>query len=118
MFNQQLRTGILEDLYKKNEEVIKDKDDQITMLEKEVIRYRSQESESGDISKELKVEHANVTEFSLMYTPIHNLQEGKTDTIFLAYARFIRRPSNSEVKRIEEWLKVRTKAKVLKLVVQ
>lgn len=118
IFNQQLRTGILEDLYKKNEEIIKDKDDQISMLEKEVIRYRSQESESGDISKELKVEHANVTEFSLMYTPIHNLADNKTDTIFLAYAKFNRRPSNSEVKRIEEWLKVRTKAKAIKLVVQ
>lgn len=118
IFNQQLRTGILEDLYKKNEEIIKDKDDQISMLEKEVIRYRSQESESGDISKELKVEHANVTEFSLMYTPIHNLADNKTDTIFLAYAKFNRRPSNSEVKRIEEWLKVRTKAKAIKLVVE
>lgn len=117
-FNQQLRTGILEDLYKKNEELIQDKDARIALLEKEIIKYRSQESQSVDIGNELKVEHSSVSEFSLSITPIYDFQTNKIDTVYLAYVRFKRRPPSSEVKRLEKWLKVRTKAESLKLIVQ
>jgi len=54
----------------------------------------------------------------LARSPIYNLQTAKTDTAFLAYARFSRRPSSREAKRIEDWLKVRTKNNSLRLLVQ
>lgn len=116
--NQQLRTGILEDLYRKNEDIIRDKDARIAVLEKEVLRYRTLNSQSADIGKELKIQYPALTEFSLSSSPVYNVQTMKPDTAFLAYARFGRRPSSAEIKRIEEWLKVRTKTQKLRLVMQ
>ncbi|GAB3175081.1 TIGR00341 family protein [Telluribacter humicola] len=116
--NQQLRTGILEDLYRKNEDVIRDKNARISLLEDEVLRYRTLNSQSADIGKELKIQHPGLAEFSLSSSPVYNLETMKPDTAFLAYARFSRRPTTAEIKRIEEWLKVRTKTQKLRLVMQ
>ena len=117
-FNTNLRTGILEDLYKKNEELVQDKDARINMLEKEIARYRTVNSQSGDIGQEIKVQYPNLDEFSLTMTPIHDLKTAKADTAYLAYAKFKQRPTWRETKRMEDWLKVRVKSKDLRLVVQ
>ncbi|GAB2790607.1 TIGR00341 family protein [Rhabdobacter roseus] len=116
--NQQLRTGILEDLYTKNEEIIQDKDARIERLEKELARYRSLNTQSSDIGREMKVEHPTVTEFSLSFSPVYDLTTMKPDTVSLAYVRFSRQPSRAEVRRLEAWLKVRTKTEKLRLVMQ
>lgn len=117
-FNTDLRTGILEDLYTKNEELMQNKDARITMLEKEVVRYRTMNTQSGDISKEIKVQYPTLTEFSLSMSPIHNLQTAKIDTAYVAYAKFKKRPTWRETKRMEDWLKVRMKSKTLRLITE
>lgn len=117
-FNTNLRTGILEDLYKKNEELVQNKDARINMLEQEIARYRTINTQSGDIGQEIKVQYPNIDEFSLTMSPIFNLKTAKADTAYLAYAKFSRRPSWRETKRMEDWLKVRVKSKGLRLVVQ
>lgn len=116
--NTDLRTGILEDLYTKNEELMQNKDARITMLEKEVVRYRTMNTQSGDISKEIKVQYPALTEFSLSMSPIHNLQTAKIDTTYVAYAKFKKRPTWRETKQMEDWLKVRMKSKTLRLVTE
>jgi len=117
-FNTDLRTGILEDLYTKNEELVQNKDARIAILEKELIRYRTMNSQSGDIGKEIKVQYPNLTEFSLSMSPIHNLQTAKVDTAYVAYAKFKKRPAWRETKRMEDWLKVRMKSKTLRLITE
>ena len=117
-FNTDLRTGILEDLYTKNEELMQNKDARITMLEKEIVRYRTIKTQAGDIGKEIKVQYPNLTEFSLSMSPIHNLQTTKIDTAYVAYAKFKKRPTWRETKRMEDWLKVRTKSKTLRLITE
>ncbi len=117
-FNTNLRTGILEDLYKKNVEIVQNKDARINMLEQEIARYRTINSQSGDIGQEIKVQHPSIAEFSLTMSPIFNLKTAKVDTAYLAYAKFTKRPTWRETKRMEDWLKVRVKSKGLRLVIQ
>lgn len=117
-FNTDLRTGILEDLYTKNAELMQNKDARITMLEKEIVRYRTMTTQSGDISKEIKVQYPTLTEFSLSMSPIHNLETAKIDTAYVAYAKFKKRLTWRETKRMEDWLKVRTKSKTLRLITE
>lgn len=116
--NQDIRTGILEDLYTKNEELVQNKDARIALLEKEIVKYRTISTQSDDIGKEIKVQYPAISEFSLVRTPIHNLQTAKTDTAYLAYAKFAKRPSWRETRRMEDWLKVRIKSKSLRLMVE
>jgi len=71
-----------------------------------------------DISNELKAEHSNVTEFTLMKNPIVNMDSMRLDTVVFGYVKFSKRPIKEETDRLERWLKARTKADSLKLVIQ
>ncbi|HMP98604.1 MAG TPA: TIGR00341 family protein [Cyclobacteriaceae bacterium] len=115
--NLSLRSGIIEELYRKNEEQLIDKDRQIRLLESELTRMRSQELPVLDIAAEVKAQYENITEFSLSRTLITQTDSMKQDTIYLAYAKFKRVPNMTERKRMENWLKARIKSEQLSLVI-
>lgn len=116
--NQQMRTGIIEELYKKNEEIIQGKDAQIKILEDEIFRMRAREMPIMDLAREVKTINKNVRELSVAESIVSSIQDSLTyDTVYLAYAKFNRRPRRSERLQIEDWLKARTKADTIKLVV-
>lgn len=116
LLNQQVRTGIIEDLYKKNEEQIKSRDDRIKLLESEIIQYRSKEVPIDDLVNEIKAINKDVTEISIAPAILSHTDTTRNDTLYLAYIDFKRRPANTEVAKIEEWLKARIKADKIKIV--
>lgn len=118
LMNQNMKSGIIEDLYKRNEEVIQSKDEYIEKLKTELFKFTSRELPVEDISLELRAGHENVKEFTLMKNPIINLDNMNIDTVTFAYIQFKKEPSNEEKLRLTRWLKVRTKADSLKLVIQ
>ncbi|MEZ4722403.1 MAG: TIGR00341 family protein [Flavobacteriales bacterium] len=118
LMNQSMRSGIIEDLYKRNEEVLQSKEEKIRALEDEVIKLRSRDLPIADISNELKAEHQDVKEFTLMLNPVYNAETNSLDTVTFAYVQFKERPQPDEEKRLERWLAARTKADSLRLVVQ
>lgn len=118
LMNQSMKSGIIEDLYKRNEEALQSKDERISTLEKEVVRFTSRELPIADISNELKAEHENVKAFTLMRNPIFNADSNRLDTVTFAYVQFRKKPKTEEKDRLKNWLKVRTKADSLRLVLE
>ncbi|SDK61281.1 TIGR00341 family protein [Catalinimonas alkaloidigena] len=116
--NQNLKTGIIEELYRKNEEALQSKDWQIALLERELRKYQNDTLPVTDIGQELKVQYKDVSEFSITPTIIADMNSHRHDTVMLAYCRFRRRPRQTDLNRLSAWLKVRTKADSLRLVVQ
>jgi len=116
LMNQSMKSGIIEDLYKRNEEVLQNKQQRIDKLETELIKMKSRELPISDISQELKASYENVKAFTLMRNPIFNADSNRLDTVTFAYVEFEKRPSPDEKARIEKWLKVRSKADSLRMV--
>jgi uncharacterized hydrophobic protein (TIGR00271 family) len=117
LMNQSMKTGIIEDLYKRNEEALQSKDEQIKVLQNEIVLLKSRELPIADISAELKAQHKTVQEFTLTKNPIITMDSLHSDTVTFAYVHFKEKPSKDELLRLEVWLKTRTKADSLKLVV-
>lgn len=115
--NMNLRSGIIEDLYKKNEALLANKDEQIQMLQNEIITMKQMQLPLADISNELKAQHSNVKEFAINSTIITNFVSNQPDTTYLAFASFTSRPTRAEISRMENWLKARIKSENLKLVI-
>ena len=113
-----LRIGVIEDLYRKNEEVIKNKDKKISLLESEISRLKSESFPVQDISNEAKALNKNLVEFTISKNIFNDFSKQKTDTLAFVYAKFKRRPSSSELKKLNAWLSERIKNKNIKLVVQ
>lgn len=112
-----LRSDILKDLYERNELLIQDKDKKIALLERELAEYGSSNAQVLDIATEAKVNHPNLQNFTMNRSVMANLQNNKQDTLLLAYAKFRVRPNQQEQKRFETWLKLRTKADSVALIV-
>jgi hypothetical protein len=118
LMNQNMKSGIIEDLYKRNEEVLQSKEERINTLEKEIVRLRSRELPIGDISRELHASYDNVREFTLMKNPVFTADSMRLDTVMFAYVKFNGRVSQEEKTRLSNWLQVRTKCDSLRLVLE
>ena len=114
--NLQLKTGIIEDLYKKNEDLLKSKDDQIKLLENEIIRHRSKEIPIQDLTMEIKAFKKNIRQLSVASTIISDIDSLTYDTLHLAYVQFKLKPRKSDLSQIENWLKARLKVEKVKLI--
>jgi uncharacterized hydrophobic protein (TIGR00271 family) len=113
-----LRTGVIEDLYRKNEEIITNKDKKIALLESELSRLKSDYFSVEDLSNELKSLNKNLVEFSISNSLVSKLPNNSIDTLVLVYAKFKNKQSVSELNKITSWLSARIKNDKIKLVVQ
>lgn len=112
-----LRSGVIEDLYRKNEDIIKDKDKQIKLLETQLSLISKDQYPIQDISKEAKAVFTNLQELSVHRTYVMNFKENKIDTVTMCYSKFSSRLSGSERKKFNDWLEVRTDSKKLKSII-
>lgn len=105
----QVRTGILEDLYVKNREVIEDKDARISLLENELLRYRRGDFSFLDLSREIKVNYENVDNLSYANMLVTNFD--RIDTIPTFSITW--RPNvplsvrQNQTEKIQNWLNLR-----------
>lgn len=111
-----LRNDILKDLYERNEELLRDKDARIALLENELAEDAQIRNLSGEVAREAKINHPNLIKFSLGRSIFTDLENKKQDTLLAAYASFKSKPGSSEIKKLEDWLKVRTKADTVALI--
>ena len=105
-----LKMGIIEDLYKKNEELIKDKDARINLLEQELVKLKKMDFPSSEFRDEIKTQYQEIEELYL--ASFENEEKEKFVTAYVKLKKNL--PSNSK-KKIENWLKIRTKMEKLKV---
>lgn len=115
--NREMKAGIIEDLYKKNDEALKSKDEKIIALEDELFRLKKLQVPVEGLKHEIKAINPNVKEYTMMTNAIMNLETDKADTIMFAYVQFKKKPGKTEKAQLENWLKARTESDSLKLVV-
>ncbi len=111
----QLRSGILEDLYVKNQEALEDKDKRIQLLESELSKYRGDAFSFSDLSREAKINYENIEEIGYSNLIITNFQQ--IDTIPTFTVTWNDKIRSSELKeqqaKFENWMKVRLKLDTL-----
>jgi hypothetical protein len=116
--SKEVRVGILEDIYKKNEEVIYNKDQQIRFLENQIVKMRKDTVPLQNITKEVMINFPKITNFGYGKT-IEANADSITDTIFnflVKWTGYAWRAEKKEQKEIlEKWLKVRLNLDTLRV---
>lgn len=107
--SSEVKAGILEDLYLKNQEVVENKDARIRLLEQELMKYRRAGIPFETISKEAKINYSNLEELSYANNLITNFS--KIDTVPTFNVRWNKSLSKNgrenEMNKLREWLAVR-----------
>ncbi|MBN1113028.1 MAG: DUF389 domain-containing protein [Bacteroidales bacterium] len=116
-FDSNFKLKILEDIYSKNEALIKDKDLKISLLEGELIKYKKQTQDTipfTQIRKEVMAQYDYIEKFSYALSYEDNVSSPKfmkRDTIPTILVKYSRKaPSKfriSQNKKIAGWMQVR-----------
>lgn len=110
---ESLKGDILENLYAKSEEALKSKDAQIALLENELRKMQARQYPINDLTAELRIQYDDLASLSM-----GDMLNQNSDTLTYAVINFRRKKSSKEVGKIENWLKVRTKADTLVVVIR
>lgn len=113
-----LKAGILTELYARDQKVLSTKDEALQSLQAKLEKIRKDTLPLSKIAQEMKVLNSNLQTLSIQKTISYNVQENSSDTIMTAYSTFKRRPSRSEARLLENWLKARTQADTLRLIIE
>ena len=116
--SKEVRVGIIEDIYKKNEEIIYSKDQQIRFLEDQIVNLKKDTVPIQNITKEVMITFPKITSFGYGKT-IEANADSITDTIFsflVKWNGFAWRAEKKEQKEtLEKWLKVRLNLDTLRV---
>lgn len=106
----EVKTGIVEEIYKKNQELLEDKDERIAFLEDELVKYKRDTIPFNSLKQELKIQHPEILTLSYgktITTDFDSIQD--TIPVFtLGWDESVK-PSMIKEKSIviEKWLRVR-----------
>jgi len=113
----EIKAGILEDLYVKNEQIIQGKDEQIRFLENELALMKIQNVPFKELSEEIKINYESIETFSYSNKITTNFKA--TDTLPVINIRWKNNVSSKErradLKKIESWLKFKLKLDTLQV---
>lgn len=113
-----IKSGLIEELYRQNEQSLKSKDEKIKLLESELLRIKTISNYTQELSTELKALYPTLTSFSVNQSLLMRLDSLQQDTVYLAYARFSRKPNRTEINKLDAWLKARVKSENVQLVIE
>jgi len=112
-----MKSQIIEDLYKKNQEALLSKDEKIVLLEKELTKYQSGYL-SGTMLNEIRALYPQVGEVSFTRALLSTAKNTPPDTVNLVYLKFNRNIGKSELQRLESWLHERMGGDKMKIVIE
>jgi uncharacterized hydrophobic protein (TIGR00271 family) len=105
-----MKSAILHDLYKNNEQLLQDKDKKIELLERELASSYSKMVPIAAIKSELKAILPNMEELILSKTEVENDVQ-----ILLAYLSYSGDVKLADLEKTKAWLKIRTQSSEVKL---
>ncbi|PNE25063.1 TIGR00341 family protein [Tannerella sp. oral taxon 808] len=113
----ELKSVLMKDLYKNNEELVRAQAAQIDSLKHTVDRYRRASHLALSLTPELRVLYPQVERLACTPTIIANTVENKPDTVLLVYVKAKKALTPDEQRKLSQWMAARTEEKNIKLII-
>ena len=113
-----LKAQVMEDFYKDSEERLQEQQEEIQHLRKELKNYTTYHQLNKQIVPELKVLYPQVESVSLSQMEVLAVDSMQKDTLIMVLMGLKEEMNAVQMQQMQEWLKTRTGAKKMKLVVE
>jgi uncharacterized hydrophobic protein (TIGR00271 family) len=113
----QIKSGIIEEIYHKNELKIKNKDEKIKLLEDEILHIKGN-IPNEPISQEINAINAKITKFSAYKTIIYDIDNKLNDTAIIVYLSSKTKLRKTEYQVLNKWLIKRLDFENIKIVIE
>ncbi|MCK5538558.1 MAG: DUF389 domain-containing protein [Bacteroidales bacterium] len=117
--SKELRTGIIEELYEKNEAILKTKDERIIFLENELFRYKKDSLPLRTLQREIAIQYPELDKFALANS-FELPNDSIIDTIPTILVKWDRKFSSYNQKKnnekLKNWLKIRLELDTIRII--
>ena len=113
-----LKAQVMEDFYKDSEERLQEQQEEILRLRNELRNYTTYHQLNQQIVPELKVLYPQVESVSLSQMEVLAVDSMQKDTLIMVLMGLKEEMNAVQMQQMQEWLKTRTGAKKMKLVVE
>ena len=114
----ELKSLLLQDLYKNSEEVLRIQSFTIDSLKKSLDQYKSYGLLTSQLLPEMRVLFPTVQEASFSRSFVMKTDSLKQDTVMLVYLKSTKQISKTDQDKLREWLVARIKMKNIKLLIE
>ena len=114
----QLKSLLMQDLYKNSEEVLRAQTLQIDSLQRELKSYRDDRLMAEQLKPEVKVLFPYVREISCTHTSLIPIDSAAQKPIMLIYVKSAEKVSADNKKKLTDWLSARTGVNTIKLLIE
>lgn len=114
----QLKSLLMQDLYKSNVDLLKSQTEQIDSLTRKLDNYRRTAWLARDLVPEMKVLFPYVEEASCSYTYMMHTETMQADTVMLVYMKCSQKIKEAEQTKIKEWMSARASVTNIKLIIE
>lgn len=114
----QLKSLLMQDLYKSNVDLLKSQTEQIDSLTRKLDNYRRTAWLARDLVPEMKVLFPYVEEASCSYTYMMHTETMQADTVMLVYMKCSQKIKEVEQTKIKEWMSARASVTNIKLIIE
>lgn len=112
----EVKSGIIEELYRRNEQVLEDKDARIRLLESELQRYRLGNADYTQIAREISVQYPRIERIGFSRLAETRVDRMQTDTIPTILVRWKENQGKAQEQQLAKWLKLRLQLDTLQVV--
>ena len=114
----ELKSLLMQDLYKNSEEVLRAQTAQIDSLRKEVDRYKGDRKWAAALMPEMQVLFPAVEQLSCANALLMRAGQAKPDTVMLVYLKSKEKVKEAEHAKMVEWLSARIGKQNIKLIIE
>lgn len=114
----QLKSLLMQDLYKNSEEVLRAQTLQIDSLQRELKSYRDDRLMAEQLKPEVKVLFPYIREISCTHTSLIPIDSVAQKPIMLIYVKSAEKVSAENKKKLTDWLSARTGVNTIKLLIE
>ena len=113
-----LKAQVMEDFYKNSEERLLKQQEEIVNLQKELSNYSTYHQLNKQIVPELKVLYPQIERISMSQMIVFNVDSAQTDTLTMVLMGLKEEMNATQMEQMQEWLKARSGAQKMKLVME
>lgn len=114
----ELKSLLMQDLYKNSEEVLRIQAVQIDSLKRDINKYKQYGTLTSDLLPEMKVLFPSIQEASFSHTYLMHVDSVRQDTVMLVYLKSVEKIKKAEQVKIQSWLSARVNEKNIKLIIE
>lgn len=114
----ELKSLLMQDLYKNSEEVLRMQAIQIDSLKRDISTYKRYGTLTADLLPEMKVLFPSIEQASFSRTYLMHVDSTRQDTVMLVYLKSAEKIKKAEQVKIQTWLSARVNEKNIKLIIE